>query len=57
VALAAAALPDHAEGQVDLAAAPRRALIALFQLAAVVVVSLIAIAVTQPSARHLCDKS
>jgi CPA2 family monovalent cation:H+ antiporter-2 len=48
LALASAALPEAAAGRTDLAAAPRRALLAVVQLAATVVVLLPIIAVTQP---------
>jgi CPA2 family monovalent cation:H+ antiporter-2 len=46
--LAVAALPEEPDGPVDLAVAPRRAFIAIFQLATVIVVSVTVIAVTQP---------
>lgn len=46
--LATAALPDRPQGRPDLADAPRRALVAVFQLATVVLVALLVIAVTQP---------
>lgn len=48
LALASAALPEAAAGRTDLAAAPRRALLAVVQLAATVIVLLPIIAVTQP---------
>jgi CPA2 family monovalent cation:H+ antiporter-2 len=46
--LASAALPEGAAGRPDLAAAPRRALLAIIQLGATVLVLLPVIAVTQP---------
>jgi CPA2 family monovalent cation:H+ antiporter-2 len=46
--LATAALPEGPRGRPDLARAPRRALVAVFQLTTVVLVALIVIAVTQP---------
>jgi len=46
--LAAAALPGVAEGKVDLAAAPRRALVVTLQLAIVLLVGLPLLALTQP---------
>jgi CPA2 family monovalent cation:H+ antiporter-2 len=46
--LAGAALPERREGQADLAAAPRRALVRTLQLAAVVLVCLPILAVTLP---------
>jgi CPA2 family monovalent cation:H+ antiporter-2 len=49
--LAEMALPSAAEGQLDLAAAPRRALIVTLQLAVVLVVGAPLIAVTQPFLR------
>jgi len=48
LALATAALPEAAAGRTDLAAAPRRALLAVVELAAAVIVLLPIIAVTQP---------
>ena len=48
VALAEGALPDRREGQLDLAAAPRRAFTALIQLGATVLVLLPIAALTQP---------
>jgi K+:H+ antiporter len=46
--LASAALPDRPRGRPDLADAPRRVLVAAFQLATVALVALVVIAVTQP---------
>jgi CPA2 family monovalent cation:H+ antiporter-2 len=46
--LAASALPAAAPGQTDLAAAPRRALVVMLQLGAVLITSLPILAVTQP---------
>jgi CPA2 family monovalent cation:H+ antiporter-2 len=46
--LATGALPERLQGRPDLADAPRRALVALFQLAIVLLVALLVIAVTQP---------
>ena len=46
--LAAAALPGAAEGKVDLAAAPRRALVVTLQLAIVLLVGLPLLVLTQP---------
>jgi CPA2 family monovalent cation:H+ antiporter-2 len=46
--LASAALPARPQGGPDLAQAPRRALVAAFQLATVLLVALLVIAVTQP---------
>jgi CPA2 family monovalent cation:H+ antiporter-2 len=46
--LAAAALPEAVEGKVDLAAAPRRALVVTLQLAVVLLVVLPLLALTQP---------
>jgi CPA2 family monovalent cation:H+ antiporter-2 len=46
--LATGALPERLQGRPDLADAPRRALVALFQLATVLLVALLVIAVTQP---------
>jgi CPA2 family monovalent cation:H+ antiporter-2 len=48
LALGSAALPDIAAGRPDLAAAPRRALIAIIQLGATVLVLLPVVALTQP---------
>ena len=48
LALASAALPEGAAGRPDLAAAPRRALLAMVQLGATVLVLLPVVAVTQP---------
>jgi CPA2 family monovalent cation:H+ antiporter-2 len=48
LALASTALPEVASGRLDLAAAPRRALLALVQLGATVLVLLPVGAVTQP---------
>jgi len=48
LALASAALPEGAAGRPDLAAAPRRALLAIVQLGATVLVLLPVVAVTQP---------
>lgn len=48
LALASAALPEAAAGSPDLAASPRRALLALVQLGATVLVLLPIIALTQP---------
>jgi CPA2 family monovalent cation:H+ antiporter-2 len=48
VALAGAALPEGAAGRPDLAAAPRRALVAIVQLGATVLVLLPVAALTQP---------
>lgn len=48
LALAAAALPEAQEGAVDLAAAPRRALVVTLQLAVILVTGLPLLAVTQP---------
>ena len=48
LALASTALPEGAAGRPDLAAAPRRALLALVQLGATVLVLLPVVAVTQP---------
>ncbi|MFH0899635.1 MAG: cation:proton antiporter [Pseudomonadota bacterium] len=46
--LAAAALPPAPEGKVDLAAAPRRALVVTLQLAMVLIVGIPLLALTQP---------
>jgi CPA2 family monovalent cation:H+ antiporter-2 len=46
--LAAGALPEVAEGRLDLAAAPRRALVVTLQLAIVLLVGLPLLALTQP---------
>ena len=46
--LAEAALPAAGEGKVDLAAAPRRALVVTLQLAVVLLVGLPLLALTQP---------
>jgi len=51
VALAAAALPEGAQGQADLAAAPRQALTITLQLATVIVIGVPILAVTQPFVR------
>jgi CPA2 family monovalent cation:H+ antiporter-2 len=51
VALAAAALPEEAQGQTDLAAAPRRALTITLQLATVIVTGVPILAITQPFVR------
>ena len=48
VAVAVAALPEGAAGRPDLAAAPRRALVAIVQLGATVLVLLPVAALTQP---------
>jgi CPA2 family monovalent cation:H+ antiporter-2 len=48
LALASTALPEVAAGRPDLAAAPRRALLAIVQLGATVLVLLPVVAVTQP---------
>ncbi len=48
LALASTALPEVAAGRPDLAAAPRRALLAIVQLGATMIVLLPIIAVTQP---------
>ncbi|MDP2340390.1 MAG: cation:proton antiporter [Deltaproteobacteria bacterium] len=48
VLLATSALPDAADGKVDLAAAPRRALVLTLQLAVVLIVGLPLLALTQP---------
>jgi K+:H+ antiporter len=48
LALASAALPEGAAGRLDLAAAPRRTLVAAFQLGATVFTLLPVIAATQP---------
>jgi CPA2 family monovalent cation:H+ antiporter-2 len=48
LAMASAALPEVAAGRPDLAAAPRRALLALLQLAAAVLVLAPIVALTQP---------
>ncbi|ACG72843.1 sodium/hydrogen exchanger [Anaeromyxobacter sp. K] len=48
LALASTALPEGAAGRPDLAAAPRRALLAVVQLAATLAVLLPVLAVTQP---------
>ncbi len=48
LALASTALPEAAAGRPDLAAAPRRALLALVQLGATLLVLLPVVAVTQP---------
>ena len=48
LALASAALPEGAAGKPDLAAAPRRALLAILQLGTAVLVLLPVLAVTQP---------
>ena len=48
LSLAQAALPAAAQGKVDLAAAPRRALVVTMQLAVVLVVGLPILALTQP---------
>jgi monovalent cation:H+ antiporter-2, CPA2 family len=48
LALASAALPEVAAGRPDLAAAPRRALLALVQLGTTVLVLLPVLAITQP---------
>jgi len=48
LALASTALPEAAAGRPDLAAAPRRALLAMVQLGATMIVLLPIIAVTQP---------
>jgi monovalent cation:H+ antiporter-2, CPA2 family len=48
LALASTAIPEVAAGRIDLAAAPRRTLLALVQLGATVLVLLPVVAVTQP---------
>ena len=48
VTLATTALPDAADGKVDLAAAPRRALVVTLQLTVVLVVGVPLLALTQP---------
>jgi len=48
ISLAAAALPEVGEGKLDLAAAPRRALIVTIQLAIALLVGLPLLALTQP---------
>jgi CPA2 family monovalent cation:H+ antiporter-2 len=51
--LAQVALPEEKEGRTDLAAAPRRMLVVTLQLAAVLTVGLLLLAVTQPFVRPI----